>query len=626
MKGKCGLKVPWQIRTGLHAKCSIRLSQSRLVAINGSHGSLSDGSLEALNAVSIFPKSSKFSACFRLLTLTLALMMTITPIQAETTEADTLLVNGNVYTVDPVRSRAEAIAITNGRISYVGTTAGAHNMAGKTTKVIDLRGKFVLPGFHDSHVHLIDGGVEMIQCDLKECETVEQILESIRNYAKSHGRAAWVTGGGWGLPIFGVNGPTKEVLDAVVSERPVYLESQDHHSGWANSLALRRAGITALTKDPQDGRIERLPNGEPSGTLRESAMDLVHKIVPPLKSADRLKGLELAQSKALEFGITSVYDAACDEKRLSAYRNFEQHKSLNLAVTAALRCRPEKDEKQVLEFSRWRSKYSGEKLHVNAAKIFADGVIEAKTAALLTPYEKTSSSGELNFEPAALTKLVKTLADNDFQIHIHAIGDRGVRASLDALEAAKDVADKKDLRNHIAHLELVDKNDLPRFRQLGVVANIQGFWAQPDKYVTELTEPFVGPERSGRLYPIRSLATSGATLVGGSDWPVTSLNPLDAIEVAITRRAVGQTKTASWLPDQAVDLPTMIGAYTINGATIAHRERDAGSIEVGKSADIIVLNQDLFTIPPSSIHLTKVVLTLIKGKPVFTGAEFDGTP
>lgn len=558
---------------------------------------------------------------YHILFLSLAITV-ISAVSAESkskswTPVDLIITNGHILTMERANPEVEAIAVTNGRISYIGTTAGANRYADKTTQRIDAHGGLVLPGFHDSHVHLIDGGVELSHCDLSSAATQQSILTRIEEFAKQQATDQWLRGGGWSLPIFEKSGPTREMLDKIVPDRPVYLESQDHHSAWVNSRALELSGVSAKTPDPPGGRIERTADGAPSGTLRESAMELVSKHMPVLTEDELTKGLLAAQEKAAQFGITSIYDAACDERLLATYRRMESDKRLTVKVTAAMRCRADRDHKQVQSFVAARKKYNSNRVHVNAAKIFVDGVVEAKTAALLQPYVGTASTGVLNFRKPQLNKLAAELVKNGFQIHMHAIGDGAVRAALDAVAFA-DPNNARDLRHHIAHLELVDPADLPRFSRLQVTPNLQAFWAQRDKYITDLTEPFVGPERSSRLYPFRSLQRNSQMIVGGSDWPVSSLNPLDAIEVAVTRRNLGDTAGGAWLPKQAVDLDTMLAAYTINGAKNAHAEQNRGSVKIGKAADLIILDKDIRKIPPSQIHTAKVILTLVNGTIVYS--------
>jgi len=539
-------------------------------------------------------------------------------------KAELVLHNGAIYTVDAQRSWVAALAIANGRILYVGNNAGAEKLITDKTRVIDLHGKMVLPGFHDSHVHPVSGGIELGQCNLNGLATRQEIFDKVREYAAQNPNKAWIVGGGWDLPIFPNANPTKEQLDALVPDRPAYLTAADGHSAWVNSKALQIAGITKDTPDPSEGRIERdAKTGEPSGTLREIATDLVSKHLPELSPEDYLQGARAGLALANRFGITSLQEASAHEKILEAYLELDRCGELTARVLAAQYVDPKQDTAQIATLAQRRDKYHGQNLHATAAKIFADGVIESHTAALLEPYvDRPNDRGIPNWEPEKLTRVAIALDQAGFQIHTHAIGDRAIRMTLDALAAAQQANGKRDARHHIAHLELIDPNDIPRFRQLEVVATFQALWAYADPYITELTEPVLGAQRSRWLYPIASVAQTGATLAGGSDWSVSSMNPLDAIQVAITRRGLEDTTGKVWIEEELIDLPTMLAAYTINGAFVNHQEKNTGSLEVGKAADVIVLDRNLFEIPAHEIHRAKVLLTLLEGREVYRDGNF----
>jgi len=535
-----------------------------------------------------------------------------------------ILRHGSVYTMDAARSWVESVAVADGRIIYAGPDAGTSGLAGPSTQIIDLGGRMVLPGFHDSHVHLMEGGVDMGLCNLKDVATPEAVIAEIRKYAEAHTHQPWVTGAGWDLPVFPGGIPRKEELDEAVSDRPAYMESADGHSGWANSRALALAGITKNTPDPAGGHIERDPDSkEPTGALRESARELVTGKIPPMTTAENAAGLKRAIEFANSLGIISVQEADASDEILNAYWALDTQGLLAVRAVAALRTDPRKGDDQVAGLIERRAKFSGKRLRATAVKIFADGVIETGTAALLEPYlDRGDSRGELNFEPERLAKFVTSLDREGFQVHIHAIGDRAIRVSLDAHEAAQKSNGRRDARHHIAHLELIEPEDIPRFRDLGVIANFQPLWAFADPYVRKLTLGPLGPKRSRWIYPIASVLRTGAIMAAGSDWPVTSLNPLEAIQVAVTRRGPTEPEGPAWIPEEKIDLAAVLAAYTINGAYLNHEEKETGSIEAGKAADLIVLDRDLFKIPPEKIHEAKVVLTLLEGKEVFRAPGF----
>lgn len=539
--------------------------------------------------------------------------------------ADLVFTNANIYTVDASRAWADSLAIRNGDIAYVGPHDGLNKYVGPPTKVFDLHGKLVLPGWHDCHVHPLDGGKALSQCQLEEAKNQTELIECVKQFAAKHPDDPWILGSGWEVPIFEDKGPKKEALDAVVPDRPVYLEAADGHSAWVNSKALTLAGITSETPDPKLGHIEKdATNDQPSGTLREAAMELVSHLTPQPSHDERVQYLESALHKANSLGITSIQDAHVDADILAAYNELENQGRLTARVVAAMYVDALKSEEQVKELENLHATYSNGLLRASSAKIFADGVIESHTAALLEPYsDRPSDSGILNFSPEQMRAIVQALDKAGLQVHVHAIGDRAIRVTLDAFQQAREVNGSNNNRHLIAHLELIDWHDLTRFRELGVTANFQSFWAYADPYIVKSTLPAIGQLRTSQLYRIGSMLKTGAVVAGGSDWPVSSLNPLDAIEVAVTRRALGNTKDASWLPEERASLKDMIAAYTIAGAYVNHEEKETGSLEVGKSADLIVLDKNIFKMPADQIHTAKVLWTFLQGRTVYKQQGFD---
>jgi predicted amidohydrolase YtcJ len=534
--------------------------------------------------------------------------------------ADLILQHGTVYKVDAARTWAQAVAVRNRRIVFVGSDEDITKFRGPATRVVDLEGRMVLPGFIDSHIHVILAGRYLALCNLNEAHTQADALRIVQKCASDHPKSSWVNGAGWELPVFPGANPSKELLDQIVPDRPVFLKAADGHSAWANSKALALAGITRSTPDPPNGRIEHdLSTGEPSGTLRESAAVLVSTKIPKPSAKEVLEGLKRGLGVVNQFGITSFQDPSVDEVMLEAYHEADVAGWLSAHVVGAMTVSPSDNGSQVNMLVTRRKRYQGQHFSATAVKFFADGVIESGTAALLQPYvgRLAGTSGNLNFQPERLNRLMIELYRAGFQIHVHAIGDRAVRVSLDGLEAAQKATGQHDLRPQIAHLELVDPEDIRRFRRLKIIANFQPLWAYADSYIKDLTLPVLGPQRSRWLYPIGSMVRSGAVVVGGSDWPVSSCNPLEAIQVAITRIGLDNSTSDSWIPEERVDLATMIAAYTINGAWDNHLEQETGSIEVGKFADLTVLSQNLFDIPSSEIHKTRVLLTLLEGHVVW---------
>lgn len=430
--------------------------------------------------------------------------------QESVSPAELILKNGAVYTLNNAQPWAEAAAISGGKVLFVGSNSGVKKYRGKGTEILDLAGKMVLPGFQDSHIHLISGGMELEQCNLNDLQTKDEILTRIRAYAAENSEKDWIVGGGWALPVFPGANPSKEELDAAVADRPVFLSAADGHSAWVNSRALELAGITAKTRDPKSGRIERKAGtGEPSGTLRETASDLVSRLIPEPTTEEYLSGLRGGLALANRFGITSIIEASADDKLLETYADLDRSGGLTLRVLANIYVDPEKGVSQIGDLVLKRERYQGHYLKATAAKIFIDGVIESHTAALLEPYlDRPGDRGEPILEPEEFNTLAAALDKAGFQIHVHAIGDRAIRMSLDAMENAGKVNGRRDARNHICHLELIDPADIPRFQALGVVANFQALGLrrylhhsahradpQPRALVKALSDRECGPER-----------------------------------------------------------------------------------------------------------------------------------
>jgi predicted amidohydrolase YtcJ len=534
--------------------------------------------------------------------------------------ADLLLRNGAVYTVDAARRWAGVVAVKGRRIVFVGGDSLPDGLVGPRTEVVDLEGRMVLPGFQDGHVHLLAGGVELGECTLFTLGTVEAIADSIARCAAARPEG-WLRGAGWELTAFPDANPSKVLLDSLVPDRPALLDAADGHSAWANSRALELAGIGHATPDPPGGRIERDPRtGEPSGTLRETAVQLVSRLLPARSEAELSAGLTRALRLANEHGITTALEASASESHLRTYAAADRAGRLTVRIVAAADGEPDSTGAGgvIRRLRDWRSRYATPKVRPSAVKLYQDGVIESGTAALLAPYlGRGTDAGSPIYPQPVLDSLAAALDRDGWQIHVHAIGDRAIRMTLDAFERARTSNGARDTRHTITHLQLIDPADVPRFRTLGVVANFEPYWANGDEYLTRLAEPVLGRARSRWLYPIASVVEAGAIVSGGSDWSVSSLAPLDGMQVAITRRPPGAVGARPWLPEEVVDLPTAIAMYTINAAYQNHLDRETGSIEVGKLADLVVLEQNLFDVAPADLHTVQVRRTLLEGKTVY---------
>ena len=529
--------------------------------------------------------------------------------------------NGAIYTVDGPRRWADAVAIRGGHIVFVGTDLDLEKHIGPDTRVVDLKGRMLLPGFQDAHVHPISAGTEAVSCDLNGLETAEQYVAKIKEYADAHPEAEWITGGGWLMSAFGPGARARrELIDAVVPDRPVVLSSTDGHTTWVNSKALEIAGITKDTPDPPDGRIDRDPRtGEAVGSLQEGAGSLVRDKVPPSTPEQLQAGLRYAIKYLNALGITGIQDASVDEPDLKTYQTLDQAGELTLHVVGSIWWERDQGLEQIDTIKRLSTTYTKGQVDARTVKIMQDGVIENYTAVVLEPYKlpgKAPSYGIPMVDPEKLKTVVTTLDADGFQVHFHAIGDGAIRQALDAVEAARIANGDRGHRHHISHLEVIQPVDVPRFRTLGVVANFQPLWAYADPYITDLTLPFMGKERAQWIYPIESLVRSGAVVAFGSDWSVSSPNPLEQIEVAITRMGAAGETTTPFLPAERITLPEALAAFTINAAYVNRDEVDTGSIEVGKLADLAVLDRNLFDIAPTEISDAKVLLTLFEGKVV----------
>jgi predicted amidohydrolase YtcJ len=550
--------------------------------------------------------------------------------------ADLVLTGGDVYTVDAARRWAQAVAITDGRIVAVGTDRDIRALIGRGTEVRELDGRMVLPGFQDAHVHPPPSGLDMLRCDLSGGHSVEDYRRIISEYAAGHPDAPWILGGGWSMDAFPGGTPAKEILDELVPDRPAFLPNRDGHGAWINSRALAVAGVTAATPDPGDGRIERGPGGEPAGTLHEGAMALVERHAPKPTTAELLHGLRAAQAYLHSLGVTAWQDAIVggSYETFDAYVQAAESGELTARVVGALWWDRHEGLEQLDALLDRRAKGAVGRFAATSVKIMQDGVCENFTAGMLEPYldvdgRPTGNRGLSFVEPERLRRCVTALDAEGFQVHVHAIGERAVREALDAFAAARSANGSNDLRHHIAHIQVIHPDDLPRFRELGVVANGQPLWACNEPQMTELTIPFLGPVRSTWQYPFASLLANGAQLAFGSDWAVSSCNPLEEIHVAVNRTVPPDYPYAGgapeeqepFLPSERISLSDAIHAFTMGSAYVNHLD-ETGSIEPGKLADLIVLDRNLFEHPATEIARASVQLTLVEGQPVHASPEF----
>ncbi|MGZ5349222.1 MAG: amidohydrolase [Actinomycetota bacterium] len=545
--------------------------------------------------------------------------------------ADLIFVNGAVYTVDAARSWAQAVAVRGGRIVAVGTDARVRELAGPRTEAVDLAGRMLVPGFQDAHVHPVGGGVDMQQCDLHDLSTAEEYLRAIGEYAASNPDVPWILGGGWSMDAFPGGTPTAAALDEVVSDRPVYLPNRDGHSGWVNSIALKIGGITRDTSDPADGRIERDAQGEPAGTLHEGAMDIVGAHAPDPTPEELYEGLLKGQAYLHSLGITAWQDAIVGTiswaNNLETYVKAAEAGDLTARVVGALWWDRHLGLDQIDELEAQRARGRAGRFAATSVKIMQDGVCENFTAAVLAPYLDAQGNASENrgisfVEPELLKEVVTRLDATGFQVHFHALAERAVREALDAIEAARTANGPTDGRHHLAHIQIVHPDDIPRFRELHAVANAQPLWAAHESQMDDLTIPFLGEPRWRWQYPFASLVRAGAVLAMGSDWSVSTPNPLEELHVAVNRKVPAQyhhkvDSDEVFLADERLDLPTALAAFTMGSAYVNHLEVDTGSIEPGKYADLAVIDRNLFAAPVEEIADARVDATYVEGERVF---------
>lgn len=547
--------------------------------------------------------------------------------------ADLVFTGGPVFTANTVRSRASSVAVRDGRIVAVGGDE-VRDLVGASTEVVDLRGRMLIPGFQDAHVHTLWGGLDMLRCDLAGIASADEYLDAIGRYARAHPADEWILGGGWQMSAFPGGTPTATALDAVTGDRPAFLPNRDGHGAWVNSAALRLAGIDRDTPDPADGRIERDAHGTPSGTLHEGAMGLVNRLLPEEPLERLTEALLLGQRYLHSFGITAWQDAIVGSYGDAgdpgpAYLAAAAAGTLTARVVGAIWWDRTKGLEQIPSILERRERYRGGRFAATSVKVMQDGIAENFTASMLEPYcdghgHATDNSGISFVAPELLHEAVPLLDAEGFQVHFHAIGDRAVRECLDAVEHAIARNGRGDNRHHIAHIQVVHPEDVPRFRTLGVAANMQSVWATYEPQMVELTLPFLGEPRSAWQYPFGDLLRAGAVLAAGSDWSVSTPDPMAAIHTAVNRTSAPsheEGEYGAFLPEQAIDLTTSLAAYTAGSAWVNHLDDVTGTIEVGKFADLAVLDRDPFAGPSDQIGATRTLQTFIEGERVYAASD-----
>lgn len=519
-----------------------------------------------------------------------------------------------------------ALAVTDGVITALGA-GELVDRAGASTRLVDARGGLLTPSFVDAHVHTNIGGIERLRCDLSECADAEEVYAAIAAYAAARPDEPWILGGGWRMPFFPGGMPHREALDRIVPDRPVFLINADHHGAWANTRALELAGITADTPDPEDGRIERDADGTPSGTLQEGAADIVGRVLPETTPEEMRAGLLEGERLLFSFGVTGWQEAILGDYAgytdfTPVYRGLIDDSLLRGRASGALWVSRDFDGMSIPEFvadlERRRAQYECAGLRLDTAKIMVDGVPENETAAMMQPYQPecscTGGSGLAYFSRDELLELTPLLNERGFNAHFHAIGDRAVRYALDAIEAVP-AETRARVRNHIAHLQVIDPIDVPRFAQLGATANLQPLWACLDEQMEQLTMPLMGEERATWQYQFGALERAGTTLACGSDWPVSTPNPWLGMHVAVNRLDPETPEAEPLLPDEMLTLASILQAYTRGSHELLGFP--GGRLALGAVADLALADRDPFAMDPDQIHQTRNRLTVLGGEVVF---------
>lgn len=534
---------------------------------------------------------------------------------AQTMMADLVILNATIHTLDKARPRADAVAVYGNRISAVGTTAEIRKLAGAETRVIDAAGALVIPGFNDAHVHFIDGGSHLASVQLRDAATPQEFAERIRGFAAKTPKGRWITGGDWdheswpGAPL-----PTKELIDKFTPDHPVFVNRLDGHMSLANSVALKLAGVTKETKDPDGGLIVRDPQtGEPTGVLKDAAMGFVNAKIPSPTFEEKLDAARAATEHAASLGVTSVQDmsAGNDVGVLQTLAARGELKTRIYAVSPL-------PQWERLSRTGVRAVFGGDMLRVGGLKGFADGSLGSTTALFFEPYNDAPAMrgllGDEMFPEGEMLKRVEGADRAGLQVMIHAIGDSANDKILSVYEQVARANGARDRRFRIEHAQHIRAGDIVRFARGGVIASMQPFHAIDDG---RWAEKRIGHERARTTYAFRSLLDAGAVLAFGTDWYVAPLNPMLSLYGAVTRRTLDGKNPQGWIPEQKITIEEAVRAYTVGSAYAEFAENSKGTLSPGKLADMVILSQDIFRINPVEIEKTKVRLTIMDGRVVY---------
>lgn len=531
--------------------------------------------------------------------------------------ADLIVVNAKVRTLDASKPTAEAVAVVGNRITHVGTSAEVKQLATPTTRVIDAGGRLVLPGFNDAHVHFLSGGFHLSGIDLRSAKTREEFARRIGEFAKKSPKGRWITGGEWDHELWPEAPlPTKEMIDPVTSDTPVFVSRLDGHMALANSLALKLGGVTAETKDPPGGTIVRDPkSGQPTGILKDAAMSFVSRKIPAPSRAEKLEAAKAATDHAASLGVTSVQDMSAGTD-VGVYQELHQRGELKTRIYAVS---PLPAWERLANTGVWAA-FGDAVLRIGGLKGFSDGSLGSSTAWFFDPYEGSPGNVGLPademFPEDAMLERVKAADRAGLQVMVHAIGDRANDAMLSIFEQVSRSNGERDRRFRIEHAQHLRLGDIPRFARARVIASMQPYHAADDG---RWAEKRIGRKRLRGTYAFRSLLDAGVMLAFGSDWTVAPLDPLQGIAAAVTRQTLDGKNPSGWIPQQKITVDEALRAYTGGSAYAEFQEKVKGTITSGKLADLVILSHDIFEIAPERIGHAKVLWTIVDGRVVFAG-------
>ena len=533
--------------------------------------------------------------------------------------ADLIITNAKIWTVDKVHPQAEALAVLGERIVAVGSAAEVDAWHGPQTKVLDAQGRLLLPGFNDAHVHFVDGGDHLQAVQLKDAASPQEFAERIAQRVKKTPKGEWITGGDWDEQKWSPpNLPTKELIDAATPNTPIFVNRYDGHESLANSVTLRLANITARTPDPPGGQIVRDVQGNPTGLLRDSAQELVVKVMPPMSHAHRIRAIHQAMEHAASLGVTSVQDMNPSYSDVKAYTELLGRNELTVRIYVAPIETDWNDQAKI----GIRHAFGTSFLRMGAVKGYADGSLGSETAYFFDAYtDDAKSHGLLSGEmhpPSAMLQRLKAADAAGLQLCIHAIGDRAISMILDMFEQLEKAGGKRDRRWRIEHSQHMAAKDFARYARLGVIASVQPYHAIDDG---RWAEKRIGPERIKRTYAFRTFLDNGVRLAFGTDWSVAPLSPMWTIYAAATRATLDGKNPEGWVAEEKLTVPEAVEAYTMGSAYAEFQEKEKGSITPGRLADFVVLSDDIFHIPPAQIRNVKVQATYVGGKLVYGGLE-----